>query len=184
MLDLMNASDVVFDGSNPWGLAPSEAAAAFVCIDSEMHPELASLGKIIATSLALDNEQSEGTSVIAGRGLSSAIRGALEIAVPHRIITDLNGNRDRAAELGFALSSNSDGLGELVDQIETPITQTGDCGIANSLVHLALSLAPALNADDDNSERSQISYVISGNPTGEKAVAIVESAPANKSDET
>lgn len=78
-----------------------------------------------------------------GRALASCYGALLEGGFsPDRFIVDLNGDRVRAEEFGYAITTNAAQMADLSEKAEIPSLQMGDLGAASGLVMAALALGP------------------------------------------
>lgn len=98
---------------------------------------------------------------------------------PDRFIVDLNGDRVRAEEFGYAITTNAAEMAELADRAEIPSLQLGDLGAASGLVMAALALAPAPGSRRENAEPDgeafRYTLLSASSRDGLRAATIVES---------
>jgi 3-oxoacyl-[acyl-carrier-protein] synthase-1 len=146
----------VLGGTSSFGTVPGEAAAALVFVSDRMRQELElpSLGRLLAVASADETVLWGGPEPCLGEGLVRAAREALaglpDQSVAH-VLCNLNGERERTDEWGFALPRLSRFLvrpGAFV----TPISAWGDVGAPSGL--LLVALASALGASSEVSGRS------------------------------
>lgn len=115
-----------------------------------------------------------------GRALASCYGMLLEGGFsPDRFIVDLNGDRVRAEEFGYAITTNAAEMAELADRAEIPSLQLGDLGAASGLVMAALALAPAPGSRRENAEPDgeafRYTLLSASSRDGLRAATIVES---------
>lgn len=178
LLDVLTMSGRLYHRANPHGLIPGEAAVLFLVGGTGSQDSGSALGTIKAAFTGYEPENLSSPKGIIGRGMAKPLRRAFESYVPDRFLADLNGERWRSEDIGFALSGArvSDAL--LAD-FETPIGQTGDCGAANSLITAAIALAPAfeeeLPGDAADTTIRTVSIVSTALWQGPRLVAVLES---------
>ena len=150
MLDSLAYHGELLTRDNPYGMVPGEAAAVLA------------LGGLM------------------GRALASCYGMLLEGGFsPDRFIVDLNGDRVRAEEFGYAITTNAAEMAELADRAEIPSLQLGDLGAASGLVMAALALAPAPGSRRENAEPDgeafRYTLLSASSRDGLRAATIVES---------
>lgn len=177
LIDLLSATGRLYHRANPHGLIPGEAAVLFMLGTPEPEKQGRVLGTVRAAFTGYEKENLSSPQGIIGRGLAKPLRQAFENHVPDRFLADLNGERWRSEDIGFALSGARVPDALLAD-IETPIGRTGDCGAANSLVMAAMALAPyAVNDEPEQTDRiasATMSIVSSALWQGPRLVAVME----------
>jgi 3-oxoacyl-[acyl-carrier-protein] synthase-1 len=181
LLDLLAMNGRIYARQTPHGLVPGEAAALFSIgkADGPNRP----VGALKSLFTGFEREKVSSPQGIIGRGLAKPLRQAFETFAPDRFLADLNGERWRSEDLGFALS------GALIPQplvanFETPLGNTGDCGAANGMVLASFALASKLlqanAADGQDSDPTDdsirvMSIVSTSHPDGPRCVAAIES---------
>ncbi|MGO7990412.1 hypothetical protein [Rhizobium leguminosarum] len=177
LLDLLIIDGRLHHRENPHGLIPGEAAVLFMLGAPEPEEPGCALGAIKAVFTGYERESLSSPQGVIGRGMAKPLRQAFETYIPDRFLADLNGERWRSEDIGFALSGARVPDALLAD-IETPIGQTGDCGAANSLIMAAIALAPAheKSQSDDalNAAVGTISIVSTALRQGPRLVAVME----------
>ncbi len=143
LIDALALNNRLLCRTQPHGVIPSEAAALFrVCL-----PQLAAAeapgGEIAAVWTGRETEPITDAKGILGRGLAKPFSAALSERTPQRLMIDLNGERWRSEELGFALAAAPALPDDLAADFETPPLFTGFCGCATGGVMAALALADA-----------------------------------------
>jgi hypothetical protein len=175
LLDVLSATGRLYHRANPHGLIPGEAAVLFML--GTPGAESQALGTVRAAFTGYETENLSSPQGIIGRGLAKPLRQAFEKHVPDRFLADLNGERWRSEDIGFALSGARVPDALLAD-IETPIGRTGDCGAANSMVMAAMALAPyTVNeapAQTENITSATMSIVSAALWQGPRLVAVME----------
>ncbi|WP_271023032.1 hypothetical protein [Rhizobium sp. RCAM05973] len=181
LLDLLAMSGRIYGRQTPHGLVPGEAAALISIGDAGGASQ--PIGALKSLFTGFETEKPSAPQGVIGRGLAKPLRQAFEAFAPNRFLTDLNGERWRSEDLGFALSGAL--IPEpLLQDFETPLGHTGDCGAANGMVLASFALAsklPEINAGDGQ-ESSQSddgtpvkSIVSTSHPDGPRCVAVIES---------
>jgi hypothetical protein len=175
LLDLLAIDRRLHGKTAPHGLIPGEAAAVFLLAPS--HAEGAGrLGTLLTAYTGYERESLSSPKAVIGRGLAKPLRMAFDTYVPERFLADLNGERWRSEDIGFALSG-ARVPDELLGDFETPIGLTGDCGAVNSLIMAAISLGvdPAREEEGDMAGYDAISIVSSAHWHGARFVAVIRS---------
>lgn len=166
----------VLGGTSSFGTVPGEAAVALVWATEAARRQLglASLGRLLAIAHADEATPFGGPVPCVGTALSSAIRSVLA-ALPKdqrtaRIFCNLNGERERADEWGFAVPRLSEDLATPGAFI-TPIGAFGDAEAATGL--LLIALASALTAREGPHTAPCLIWASSREPA--RAAALFES---------
>lgn len=176
LLDLLALNDRILKRGTPHGLVPGEACVLVMLgTDREAgaHPPLGSLRAVFNN---FEPESLSAPQGIIGRGLAMSLRQALDSFVPDRLLIDLNGERWRSEDIGFALSGARI-PDALLSDFETPLGNTGDCGAANGLILVALALAQGFEAgqsEEDTMSGNTLSIVSTSHFEGPRCVAVVE----------
>lgn len=154
LLDALEADDRLHNAGNPHGLIPGEGAAFCVVTggaaaghdDARSTDEASKQAgvplRIAGLGSAVEAIPRRGEEPCLGRGLTDAIEAAitgLPAAVKiDEIMSDYNGEWDRADEFGFALVRTSD---RFVDgsAMRTPADCWGDVGAATGVLLMALA---------------------------------------------
>ena len=178
LLDLLTMSGRLYHRANPHGLIPGEAAVLFMLGAAGPQDHGSALGTIKAAFTGYERENLSSPKGIVGRGMAKPLRRAFETYVPDRFLADLNGERWRSEDIGFALSGARVPDALLAD-FETPIGLTGDCGAANSLITAAIALAPAFekepSEDAQDTKIGTVSIVSTALWQGPRLVVVMES---------
>lgn len=115
-----------------WGMIPGEAAAVVALAAGEVLTASArGLARVSGAAVAREENHRGSGRVCVGVGLTRALRGALQGRDGEASLTlcDLNGDRQRADELGFALTRLGGGRVASAG-ISTPADCWGDVGAA------------------------------------------------------
>lgn len=173
LLDALAVRGRMLSRGNPYGSVPSEAAIV-LRVAGRPTPTSYYVVGIIEDHEAEDVCAPKG---LVGRGLASVVRqaGLLVADGPGigRLMIGLTGERWRAEECGFALCAGSHFLGDLMCDLEAPLSMTGDCGIASTALMLALALADRDAVKDP--QRPRI-LVLDSSRSGERVACIIEPA--------
>jgi hypothetical protein len=167
--------------TQPHGVIPSEAAALFRVCKPSLAASDAPGGEIAAVWTGRETENIAQPKGILGRGLAKPFADALAESEPHRLMIDLDGERWRSEELGFALAAAPPLPDDLAADFETPPLFTGFCGCAASGVMAALALADAPNAPAgpiDNPGGMEWTMISARQYNGLRAVALAGRAVA------
>jgi 3-oxoacyl-[acyl-carrier-protein] synthase I len=166
----------VLGGTWSFGTVPGEAAVALVWATEKARGQLglASLGRLLAIAHADEAIPFGGSVPCVGTALTSAIRSVLG-ALPRdqraaRIFCNLNGERERTDEWGFAVPRLSEDL-TAPGAFVTPIGAFGDAEAATGL--LLIALASALTAREGPHTAPCLIWASSREPA--RAAALFES---------
>jgi 3-oxoacyl-[acyl-carrier-protein] synthase-1 len=165
--------------SNSWGFIPGEAAG-FCLLASAAAAEREGfdrLGRIRAAATALEPHPQGSGGVCTGEGLARAFRTALEPLGDSgrrvdRIICDMNGERYRADEYGFAATRTGERFVDISDFI-APADCWGDVGAASGPLFIALAVAAASGAAVDSH-----TLVWTSAESGERSAVLVQHTDA------
>lgn len=141
LIDALALEDRLLTKTQPHGVVPSEACALFKLTAEPVASLLTPAGIVEAVWTGRETESPARREGMIGRGLAEPFRSALEDMAPHRLMIDLNGERWRAEETGFALAGVKSLPDELTSDFETPPLHAGFSGCAMGGVMLALALA-------------------------------------------
>jgi hypothetical protein len=175
LLDLLAINGRLHGKTTPHGLIPGEAAALFLLAPSQQEGS-GRLGTILSVFTGYERENLYSSKAVIGRGLAKPLRMAFDAYAPARFLADLNGERWRSEDIGFALSG-ARVPDDLLGDFETPLGQTGDCGAVNSLILAAISLGidPRKEQAGDEAEFKAISIVSLAHWQGARCVAVIRS---------
>jgi 3-oxoacyl-[acyl-carrier-protein] synthase-1 len=175
LLTKLATEERILDGENPYGLVPGEAASAILVGHGGFMRGVPPLGQILRMTEATEPEELRSLKGIIGRGLASCFR--FDEAVPvSRLIADLNGERYRAEELGFAATSAPRRMANLFDDPETPAANFGDIGAATGGAYAALALTPPprWRVRPVDTMGREIAVISTSSRTGLRATLVVE----------
>jgi len=177
LLDFLNFNEDILTAENPYGFVPAEAASAIlISRESVIRGRIAPLGSILAMRSAREPENVKSPEGIIGRGLADCFDFGVGYPIS-RLIVDLNGQRYRSEEFGFALTSTTLDLQYLAPDPEAPASKMGDVGTATALTYLAFALAdkPANNYQPSEVHaNSNNALIATSSPSGLRATMIVE----------
>ncbi|BCH63512.1 hypothetical protein RvVAT039_07280 [Agrobacterium vitis] len=167
LLDILAINDRIYKRGTPHGLVPGEAAVIVMIGSNAAFPDASPVGTVRSAFNGFETENLSAPQGIIGRGLAKPLRQAFEAFQPDRFLVDLNGERWRSEDLGFALSGALI-PDRLLSDFETPLSNTGDCGAANGLVMTAFALCspadiidPDVSAGDDQERRPSLLSILS-----------------------
>lgn len=150
LLDRLAFRGMVLGKDTPYGFVPGEGATVLFVSHPQFAGPLQPIGRLTGigwTSPQQDAESSAVAGAISGRELAASYREALgflrdDVSLD-RLVVDLNGDRRRAEEFGYAVSAaGSAPLSALAADPEAPASYLGDLGAATGLVMAALALGP------------------------------------------
>lgn len=141
-LEWLDESEQLHSETTTYGFCPGEAAG-FVLLTTlalaRAHG-LFPLLEIVGTSITSEENRIKTETVVLGEGLGSAFRLLFEDAAGDkvdRIICDMNGERYRGNEYGFAVIRNPGRFKDAAD-FETPADCWGDVGAASGPLFVSL----------------------------------------------
>lgn len=175
LLDLLAINRRLHGKTTPHGLIPGEAAALFLLAPSQREGSR-TLGTLLSVFTGYEPENLYASRAVIGRGLAKPLRMAFDAYAPTRFLADLNGERWRSEDIGFALSG-ARVPDDLLGDFETPLGHTGDCGAVNSLILAAISLGsdPRGEHAGDEGDFKAISIVSLAHWQGARFVAVIRS---------
>ncbi|HLJ89703.1 MAG TPA: hypothetical protein VKZ53_23030 [Candidatus Angelobacter sp.] len=183
MLDWLACRDVLFLKNQPYGFIPGEAGVAVFIARGALAPTFC--WGIVAMAYGRElEENSPGAVGLRGRGLAEALLTLAQMtpgARLARVLSDLNGERWRSEQYGFATSSVGNVFGDTLRNPECHCTAMGDLGAATSLTMLALATGPR-QPDSRRQKDNPAEYpalVVSSSATGFSAVLLL--TPAKRS---
>jgi hypothetical protein len=141
LLDHLSDAEVVLNQNNPYGFVPGEAACALlISRETFIRGRIPSQGSIEWVKTSAEPENIQAPQGVIGRGLAICFNLGKQWELA-RLLIDLNGERYRAEEFGFAIAASPQDLMHLANDPEAPALQMGDLGSATGLVYAALALA-------------------------------------------
>jgi 3-oxoacyl-[acyl-carrier-protein] synthase-1 len=131
--------------NNAWGFIPGEAAGTVLLAKAGQAQRigLTVLGEVVSVGRGFETKLIKTDAVCTGVGLTDAFRKALGGLTPdeqiHNVLCDLNGEKYRADEYGFAALRTKDRFRSASDFI-APADCWGDVGAAGVFLHTALAV--------------------------------------------
>jgi 3-oxoacyl-[acyl-carrier-protein] synthase-1 len=171
-LDLLWTQHRVLTRDNPYGLIPGEAACLLLVAHPAVMGDARALGRVDAAFEAREDEDVAAPRGILGRGLAAVLRPAGAHRPPSRWMLDLNGERWRAEELGFAVAAAGAPVTDLAADLETPSLYLGDTGAAMGAVMPALALGDPPRRG--HPRRGPVSLISAASYEGARAAIFVE----------
>ncbi|MER9028506.1 beta-ketoacyl synthase N-terminal-like domain-containing protein [Mesorhizobium sp. M0674] len=141
-LEWLDENEQLHSEGNIYGLCPGEAAGftllttLAVARAHRLHPLL----EVVGSSIASEENRIKTETVVLGEGLGAAFRFLFQdapIDKVDRIICDMNGERYRGNEYGFAVIRNPGRFKDAAD-FETPADCWGDVGAASGPLFVSL----------------------------------------------
>jgi 3-oxoacyl-[acyl-carrier-protein] synthase-1 len=143
-LEWLDQLEQLHSEANIYGFCPGEAAGFCMMCTLRTARELGCRPMLEVVSVAAAKEENiiKTQSVVLGEGLGSAFRSLFEqipgkIDLVDRIICDMNGERYRGNEYGFAILRNPSRFRNAAD-FETPADCWGDLGAASGPLFITL----------------------------------------------
>ena len=171
LIDAIARSKRLHGKFNPYGFIPGEAACVCVLSRHAVQADgLLPLGFVDAVFRGHEHTDDVLAGRSVGRGLGGALAAAAAYRRPDRLLVDLNGERWRAEEMGFALARAGADLAHLGNSLETPALHLGDCGGGMGALMAALALADPPHG----SAAGSVSIVSAGSLVGPRATAAIE----------
>jgi hypothetical protein len=180
LLDILALQGRILTKENHYGSVPSEGACFMLLASDHLMRGLHPIGQILAVFRGKEMEDITSPKGIVGRGLAAPFTEAANYATPDRLISDMNGERWRAEEFGFAVSSVGPPMSKLAREVETPALYVGDSGVAAGPIFAALALTgPPERGGVDTGPVGMISI---SSRSAERAVMFIEkfSPPAEE----
>lgn len=170
ILDALSLSNAILNEENPYGFVPSEAGAALLLSnESFAQSRVAPIGAIGETATAQEAEDIKDPQGIIGRALAQCFEIAENQNI-QRILIDLNGERWRAEEFGFALAAKAKAaLIDCAANPDAPAAQMGDVGAATGAVLAALAAT-----------QNKTTLISTSSENGGRSVAIIQGKPQGK----
>lgn len=161
--------------NNAWGFIPGEGAGAVLLVTgtSLERLRLESLGRVLDVGRGFEESRITTETVCIGTGLTTAFRGALTGLPPGAKVTDafcdLNGERYRADEFGFATLRTREYF-EAASDFVAPADSWGDVSAASGPLGLMLSVI----ASRKSYALGPYALVWASSEGGERAAALLE----------
>jgi len=174
-LEWLDDNDTLHSEGNIYGFCPGEGAG--FCLLSTL-ATARTLGcrplvELASIAAAYEENRIRTQTVCLGIGLGTSFRLAFEEAYPElgpvdRILCDMNGERYRANEYGFAVLRNRAHFRDAAD-FETPADCWGDLGAASGPLFVAL----VTEADARSYAKGPISLIWASSNNGSRAAAML-----------
>jgi 3-oxoacyl-[acyl-carrier-protein] synthase I len=141
-LEWLDDREQLHSENNIYGFCPGEAAGfCLLCtVATAREFGLQPLLEIVGASIASEENKIKTETVVLGEGLGAAFRDLFENAPARpvdRIICDMNGERYRGNEYGFAVLRNPGRFTDAAD-FETPADCWGDVGAASGPLFVSM----------------------------------------------
>lgn len=141
-LEWLDDQEQLHSEHNLWGFCPGEAAGFVLIADEDLARShgITPLLELAGAGYGRETKLIKTQDICLGEGLSDAFRATVAPGTPpvDRILCDMNGERYRGAEYGFAAIKNP-GLFRNAAQFETPADCWGDIGAASGPLFVALA---------------------------------------------
>jgi 3-oxoacyl-[acyl-carrier-protein] synthase-1 len=173
-LEWLDERDQLHSEANRFGFCPGEAAAfcLVTTLRTAREHDLVPLVELVAIAAAHEPNRIKTESVCLGEGLGEAFRLLFESAPPvgpvDRIIGDLNGERYRGNEYGFAVLRNAGRFRDAAD-IDTPADCWGDVGAASGPLYVGMVVEAAARGYS----KGPLSMVWASSENGARAAALL-----------
>jgi 3-oxoacyl-[acyl-carrier-protein] synthase-1 len=173
-LDWLDEIEQLHSEGNIYGFCPGEAAG-FVLIarmETARRLGLAPLIALMSVGSGIERNLIKTEDICLGDGLSAAFRTAAETvrntATIDRIICDMNGERYRGNEYGFAVLKTA-GLFKNAAAFEAPADCWGDVGAAGGPLYAGL----VIEAEERGYSRGPLSLIWASSEGGRRGAAIL-----------
>lgn len=172
-LEWLDDNEQLLSEENIYGFCPGEAAG--FCLITTLETARASgcdpLLQVVGTSAAKEENRIKTQTVCLGEGLSTAFQTLFEDTATDpvdRIICDMNGERYRGNEYGFAVLRNADRFKDAAD-FETPADCWGDVGAASGPLYVGL----VAEAEARSYRKGPLSLIWASSENGARAAALL-----------
>lgn len=172
-LEWLDEVEQLHSEENIYGFSPGEAAGFVLLAHTETARllGLAPLLDLVSVGSGVEKNLIKTDDICLGRGLADAFGRAaaplLEGEQVDRIICDMNGERYRANEYGFAVLKNT-GLFKNAADVETPADCWGDVGAASGALYVGL----VVEAELRGYANGPISLIWASSEAGQRSAAI------------
>ena len=166
---------------NKWGFVPGEGAG-FLLVTTVKKAEKAGrpiLANVLSVSTNDEEIRINSSKTCEGRGLTKAMEGSLKHLPPKKkideIYTDLNGERYRADEYGYACMRNKEKLNGF-GNFHAPVVNWGDMGAGTipNLINLAIHKV------NEGDSKGPYHMFTASSDNGKRCVALLEIQPLEK----
>ncbi|WP_246681231.1 beta-ketoacyl synthase N-terminal-like domain-containing protein [Mesorhizobium sp. B2-6-1] len=172
-LEWLDENEQLHSEGNIYGFCPGEAAGFCLLTTLTIARTfgLQPLLEVVGASVASEENRIKTETVVLGEGLGAAFRFLFEdapIDPVGRIICDMNGERYRGNEYGFAVIRNPGRFKDAAD-FETPADCWGDVGAASGPLFVSL----ITEAEARNYQRTPLSLIWAGSENGTRAAVLL-----------
>ncbi|BCH25436.1 beta-ketoacyl synthase N-terminal-like domain-containing protein [Mesorhizobium sp. L-8-3] len=172
-LEWLDENGQLHSEGNVYGFCPGEAAGFCLMtrLETARNLGITPLLQVVGTSLAKEEHRIKTRTVCLGEGLSAAFQLLFENAPPDsvdRIICDMNGERYRGNEYGFAVLRNPGRFKDAAD-FETPADCWGDVGAASGPLYVGL----VTEAEARGYRKGPLTLIWASSENGARAAALL-----------
>ncbi|BCH33437.1 beta-ketoacyl synthase [Mesorhizobium sp. L-8-10] len=174
-LEWLDALEQLHSRENIYGFCPGEAAGFCLMATLRTARELSCrpLLEVVSVGAAREENRIKTQTVVLGKGLGTAFRSTFEqapseIGVVDRVICDMNGERYRGNEYGFAVLLNRGKFKDAAD-FETPADCWGDVGAASGPLFVGL----VTEAEARDYSKGPLSLIWASSENGSRAAALL-----------
>ncbi|WP_287191227.1 beta-ketoacyl synthase N-terminal-like domain-containing protein [Mesorhizobium sp.] len=172
-LEWLDENEQLHSEGNIYGFCPGEAAGfcLLAALDTATAYGLQPLLEIVSASTAAEENRIKTETVVLGDGLSAAFQFLFEDAPRDpvdRIICDMNGERYRGNEYGFAVLRNPGRFRDAAD-FETPADCWGDVGAASGPLYVSL----VTEAEARGYQKGPLSLIWASSENGARAAVLL-----------
>ncbi|WP_292147040.1 beta-ketoacyl synthase N-terminal-like domain-containing protein [Mesorhizobium sp.] len=172
-LEWLDEREQLHSDENTYGFCPGEGAGFCLMTKLQTARRLAiqPLLEVVCTSVAFEENKIKTRTVCLGEGLSTAFQLLFEQAPTDpvdRIICDMNGERYRGNEYGFAVLRNPGRFRDAAD-FETPADCWGDVGAASGPLFVSL----VAQAEARGYRKGPLSLIWASSENGTRAAALL-----------
>ncbi|WP_027168487.1 beta-ketoacyl synthase N-terminal-like domain-containing protein [Mesorhizobium sp. WSM3224] len=172
-LEWLDENEQLHSETTTYGFCPGEAAG-FALLTTHAAARahgLVPLLEIVGASIASEENRIKTETVVLGEGLGAAFRSLFQdapIDKVDRIICDMNGERYRGNEYGFAVIRNPGRFKDAAD-FETPADCWGDVGAASGALFISL----VTEADARGYQAGPLSLIWASSENGARAAVLL-----------
>lgn len=172
-LEWLDENEQLHSEGNIYGFCPGEAAGfcLLTMLTTARAYGLQPLLEVVGASTASEENRIKTETVVLGEGLGAAFRFLFEDAPKDpvgRIICDMNGERYRGNEYGFAVIRNPGRFRDAAD-FETPADCWGDVGAASGPLFVSL----ITEAEARNYQDAPLSLIWASSENGARAAVLL-----------
>lgn len=172
-LEWLDENEQLHSEGNVYGFCPGEGAGfcLLTTLETARQLGLRPLLEVVSAAMASEENRIKTQTVCLGEGLSAAFRSLFENAPVDpvdRIICDMNGERYRGNEYGFAVLRNPGRFRDAAD-FETPADCWGDLGAASGPVFVGL----VAEAEARNYSKGPLSLLWASSENGARSAILL-----------